>query len=84
MIHSLKCWPVHFNRILDGNKKFELRKNDRDYRSRDILILNEWDPKKRECTGRLAIVTVGYILNSNDVEGLMDGYVIMSIIRKRL
>jgi hypothetical protein len=31
--------------VRDGNKNFELRKNDRDFRADDALILQEYDPE---------------------------------------
>ena len=31
--HDLKTWPEYFAEIANGNKTFELRKNDRDFES---------------------------------------------------
>jgi hypothetical protein len=44
MRHELKCWPPYFESVMDGSKPFELRKNDRDYKYGDELLLREWDP----------------------------------------
>lgn len=41
-IHELKILPQYFEEVLKGNKTFEIRKNDRDFKIRDILILKEW------------------------------------------
>jgi len=38
-IHELKCQPPHYGAIEAGTKKYELRKNDRDYAEGDYLIL---------------------------------------------
>ena len=35
--------PNYFEQISSDKKKFELRKNDRDYKTDDILILGEYD-----------------------------------------
>lgn len=43
MIHELKIESKYFNDILKGIKKFEIRKNDRNYQVGDYLILKEWN-----------------------------------------
>lgn len=42
MIHELKILPDFFEAVTSGRKQFEIRKNDRDYRVGDQLILREW------------------------------------------
>lgn len=39
--HYLKCETEYFQAVERGEKKFELRLNDRDYKARDIIYLNE-------------------------------------------
>jgi len=48
MTHELKIWPQYFNRVLDGSKTFEVRKNDRGFQFGDSVILKEWDPTEDE------------------------------------
>ena len=43
-IHVLKTWPGPFAAILDGNKRFEIRKDDRGFALGDVLHLREWYP----------------------------------------
>lgn len=43
MIHELKCWPSSFERISDGTKTFEVRRDDRGFQMGDVLRLREWD-----------------------------------------
>lgn len=45
MRHELKTWPIFYNAILDGTKTFECRKNDRDFKVGDTLVLKEFDPE---------------------------------------
>ncbi|MCL5407015.1 MAG: DUF3850 domain-containing protein [Patescibacteria group bacterium] len=47
-----KIWPEYFDAVASGKKKFELRLNDFDVNEGDILLLEEWDPKTKEYTGR--------------------------------
>lgn len=79
MIHQLKTWPEYFNKIVSGYKKFELRKNDRDFDVGDTLVLQEWDPSKDSYTGEIYTVVVSYILRG-DSFGIDNEYCIMSII----
>lgn len=43
-IHDLKCWPPFFGQIQERLKTAEVRKNDRDYRVDDVLLLREYLP----------------------------------------
>lgn len=43
MIHELKIKPQYYEDIKIGIKTFEIRKNDREFKLGDILILNEYD-----------------------------------------
>lgn len=56
-----KTWPDYFEAILSGKKKFELRLNDFDVKEGDILILEEWDPKTEQYTGRNIEKKVTYV-----------------------
>nr|DAJ14158.1 MAG TPA: activating signal cointegrator [Podoviridae sp. ctJ6o53] len=77
MIHALKTLPEYFEAVRNGDKTFELRKNDRNFKVGDYLALNEWDGKKY--TGRSQLVKVRYILDPNEVMNCAAGYVIMRI-----
>jgi len=50
MVHDLKTWPLYFAAVSSGKKTFEIRKNDRDFKVGDILILKEFIPCK-QCDG---------------------------------
>lgn len=63
--------------VIAERKKFEVRKNDRDYQVNDILSLNEYDKDKQVYTGRHISVKVLYILD--DRAFLKEGYVVLSI-----
>lgn len=73
--HSLKCEKNYFDRILDGSKRFELRRNDRDFQKGDILILRETIDNAE--TGRKIRCTVTYVLSG--YPGIKKGFVVLSI-----
>ena len=77
MTHELKILPKYYEEVLNGNKTFELRKDDRDYKINDVLRLKEWD--ETYYTGRTFICTVKYILRDCPDYGLKKGFVILGI-----
>ena len=87
MIHTLKTWTKEFNDVLNEHKKFEWRKNDRDYKPGDILIMKEFVPEFTETdefigggeyTEKIIIVKVTYILYGGSFNIPKD-YCIMGI-----
>lgn len=62
MKHELKTWPQYFQRVWDGVKTFEVRKNDRDFQVGDGVTLHEWNPETETYTGRHAITEIRYIM----------------------
>ena len=80
MEHELKCWPEFFARLKTGAKRVEIRKNDRDYKVGDELILKEWNPevyipcgKVGDYTGESVCAIVTDIVKLSQVPGLKDG-----------
>lgn len=57
-----KTWPEYFEAVKSGKKKFELRLADFKVKEGDILILEEWNPKKKKYTGRKIKKDVKFIL----------------------
>jgi len=56
-----KIWPEYFEAVSSGKKKFELRLNDFEINEGDLLILEEWNSKTREYTGRKIEKKVTYV-----------------------
>lgn len=79
VIHELKCWPEYFDDIYDGRKTFEVRKNDRGFRSGHVLHLREWRPQIEGgyYTGRETHVRVLGVYP--ELPGVEDGHVVMSL-----
>ena len=74
-IHKLKTHAEPFKAVINGEKTFEIRKNDRDFQRGDILKLMEY---KGDYTGKSWSVWVSYILHGPNY-GVPEGYCIMSI-----
>lgn len=75
-VHELKTWPEYWEPISIGNKTFEIRLNDRNYKVGDYLQLSEFEPGKGY-TGRSLVVKVTYILSV--MPFVPEGYVCMGI-----
>ena len=63
-----KTWPELFEKILSGEKTFEIRLADFKCRPGDILILREWDPKTKEYTGRVLEKEVTFVMKTKDIK----------------
>lgn len=82
--HYLKSWPHLFRASVEGSKRHELRRNDRDFKVGDLLVLQEYDPSVCEYTKRQKAFIVTYITNAEHPcaisdFGLNEGYCILSI-----
>jgi hypothetical protein len=57
-----KIWPEYFELVASGKKRFELRLADFDVKEGDVLVLEEWDPKTKEYTGRKIEKKIDYFI----------------------
>jgi len=73
--HYLKIKPEYYRAIERGEKTFEVRFNDRDYKKYDVLHLQEWCGG--EYTGREIVADVSYLLDDPDY--CKDGFVVMGL-----
>lgn len=76
--HDLKTIQPYFDALRAGEKRFEIRKNDRDYQVGDYLHLQEYDTEKGY-TGEDLFFKVSFILCNETF--LQEGYVCMSLLR---
>ena len=76
-IHQVKIAPEYLLAVVTGQKKAELRKNDRSYKSGDILSLCEW--KHGKFTGKEWAAVITHVLPVNEVITGVDGWVVLSI-----
>jgi len=92
MEHKLKILPRYFKEVQEGNKTFEIRKNDRGFKVGDALILKEYkselimkseDGEERwgnpHYTGKEISKEVSYIFEGVTGYGLRKGYCILGL-----
>ena len=63
-----KAWPEYFEKILTGEKNFELRLADWQCLAGDVLVLREWEPKTKDYTGRQVEKEVSCVVKSKDLK----------------
>lgn len=71
-----KIFPEYFQEVWNGNKNFEIRKDEDDIQIGDRLLLREWNGV--EYTGSGVCKTVKYVLRNCPSYGLMEGFCIIS------
>jgi hypothetical protein len=74
MKHDLKCWPAYFQATWVGAKDFEIRKNDRNFKVHDEIVLSEYDPKEDDYTDRQVEGVITYITDFKQ----RTGYVVFN------
>ena len=60
-----KTWTKDFSLIESGKKKFDLRLSDFNIQEGDTLVLEEWNPEKKEYTGRTIEKEVNFVFKFN-------------------
>lgn len=96
-VHDLKCNPDSYTRIANGQKRAEVRLNDRDYQAGDLLLLRElydedffgadiWENNHRERIQETGFTGETMLARVTDVfpggqYGIDPGYVLLSIER---
>jgi len=80
--HKLKIIPPYYDDVVNGIKKFELRKDDREFKVGDYIILKEFIPEKAQYSGRECKVKIKYKLS--EIIGLLEGYCILGITFKEI
>ena len=80
-----KAWPEMFEAVLNGEKKFDLRLDDEEMNKGDTLVLEEYDPEKKEYTGRKIEKKIGFVMKTKEIKFWSQedsdkyGYVVVSL-----
>ena len=85
MEHRLKTVQPYFMDVQNGLKLFEIRKNDRDFRPGDVLVLEEFNDTGNAFTsgytGMVVRKRISYILKDcPEHYGLKSGYCILGLV----
>lgn len=78
VLHELKTWSEYFNPIAKGVKNFEVRKNDRNFKENDEILLKEYNTYTSEYTGRILHRKIEYILHGGRF-GIEEGYCVLGL-----
>ena len=73
--HNVKLHFKFFPFVVSGEKKFEIRLNDRDYKNGDFIALHEFGHDD-ELTGKMICKRIGYVTDYEQKKG----YVVFSLI----
>ena len=85
MIHELKTWPEYFQAIVQGDKTFDLRRDDRKFMPGDHIKLLEYVPAGTgvyqpnsigHYTGAHITLKITYVMHGGRF-GLENGYCIL-------
>lgn len=77
-MHYLKCEQPYFSDVVSGNKNFEVRINDRDFKEGDVIILQEISKYGGAFTGSTQRVVITYVLQGGRF-GIAHNYCVMGI-----
>ncbi len=80
--HRLKTRPEYYDDVLSGAKTFELRRDDRDFKVGDTVILEQFFPENHRYagyTGAEILKKIVYILRNVPEFGLMPGFAILGL-----
>jgi hypothetical protein len=75
--HRVKSWPEFYGPLADGQKPFDLRRMDRDYKVGDIIVFCEWKPLQNTnsgYTGRECRRLITYIMDGLGSVGTIEPY----------
>ena len=77
--HKLKTINPYFTDVWRGFKKFEVRKNDRNFKEGDKVHLLEYEAEVNNYTGREVRGEITYVLKN--YEAVKYGYVVFAFIK---
>lgn len=80
MTHCLKIQSRYFEEIQNGDKTFEVRKNDRNFKLGDKVILQEYDIDNNTYSGSEIEMRISYILHGDfKLFGLANDHCVLGL-----
>lgn len=78
--HELKTWPGFFDKVVSGQKTFEVRLDDRGgFLRGQMVLLREFEPKSCEYSGRWLLCEITYVLPDPFQFGVAADYAVFGI-----
>ena len=78
-VHNLKTLNPFFDLVKNRVKRFEIRKNDRDFKVGDFFLLEEFVLTGKQITGRKIIVLISNILQDEVKFCLRADFCVLSL-----
>lgn len=80
-IHNIKIWPAYVPAAANGDKPFEIRRDDRDYQVGDHLVQRAFDPIEQNYGSMIVRQLITYVLRGEQAErfGCKPGYCILGL-----
>ena len=63
-----KTWKNLFEKVLSGEKKFDVRIADFEIEEGDTLVLEEWDEDRKEYMSRKVEADVSFVLKTKEMK----------------
>lgn len=81
VVHDLKIERSYLREVLSGRKRFEVRKDDRDFCDNDFLMLRSYDQRTETYNYSWALVQITDVFGryEGESEFVAPGYVILAI-----
>lgn len=79
MTHALKTWTEFYKDVESGEKNFEVRRNDRQFKVGDKLLLQEWDHITKKHTGKETERWITYILPGRIDFGVFADFIVIGL-----
>lgn len=79
--HTLKEWPDHFKELVLSERDFEMRRDDRGYKTGDFVVIREYVPigESGHFTGRQVQRQIERVYHPDDLPGIMPGFVALQL-----
>src|SRR5215471_21667263 len=89
-VHRVKSWPESFRAVITGRKRFEVRRDDRNYQPGDTIELREYTPNVQQLalvagggqpgtfSGRSAMYVIGYVSRGGPLPAGWCGFDLIS------
>jgi hypothetical protein len=77
-VHYLKSVDPWYEPIEEGNKRHDIRVNDRDYKEGDTVVLLHYYAEVDAYTGKYEMFKIGYI--SKNPTQVKEGYVVFTLL----